>query len=200
LRTQYEDPNTITTNIMLELRKLGLPTEFSQSKIKQGWGEEVCATLSNLAQMALKAARWKWEAPVFLPEAEEEVAADEGEDEGADAMEVGAGGIGGDDEIEEEEFLEDEDEAFIDTDATKDVGGSGAPKTAGILESSTTHAEWKLELERVLPQLKVHIRADAKDWRNHLDMMRTNRADIEKALEATTVGAREKLLTGGHGH
>ena len=192
---QYEDPNTITTNIMLELRKLGLPTEFSQSKIKQGWGDEVCATLNNLARMALKAVRWKWEAPVFPPEAEEAAADDDGGDDAdAAAMEMDAQGLDDDEVEEEDDIFADDDEAFIDTDATKDLPSS---KAAGILESSTTHAEWKLELERVLPQLKVHIRADAKDWRNHLDLMRTNRTDIETALEATTVGRGGG--TGGRG-
>lgn len=35
-------------------------------------------------------------------------------------------------------------------------------KQDGILESTVDSAEWKLELERVLPQLKVTVHADNK--------------------------------------
>jgi len=37
-----------------------------------------------------------------------------------------------------------------------------ANKPENIMLSNTTAAEWKLELERVLPQLKVTIRTDNK--------------------------------------
>lgn len=38
----------------------------------------------------------------------------------------------------------------------------GSSKPENIMMSNTTTAEWKLELERVLPQLKVTIRTDNK--------------------------------------
>ena len=42
----------------------------------------------------------------------------------------------------------------------QDEGGSSKPEV--IMESNTDSAEWKLEVERVLPQLKLTIRADNK--------------------------------------
>ena len=62
-----------------------------------------------------------------------------------------------------------------------------ATERAEVLESKTTAAEWKIELERVLPQLKVHIRSDAKNWRSHLQQMQDNKKQIESALQDTTV-------------
>jgi estrogen-related receptor beta like 1 len=38
-----------------------------------------------------------------------------------------------------------------------------------MLESKVDASEWKLELERVAPQLRVTVVADGKDWRAHLD-------------------------------
>ena len=35
-------------------------------------------------------------------------------------------------------------------------------KPDSVLESTVDAAEWKLEVERVLPMLKVHIRSDNK--------------------------------------
>lgn len=39
-------------------------------------------------------------------------------------------------------------------------------KQEEILQSTTDAAEWNLEVERVLPQLKVTVRTDNKVWKN----------------------------------
>lgn len=51
---------------------------------------------------------------------------------------------------------------------------------------------WRLELEKVLPQLKVTIKSDSRDWRSHLEQMRTHRKGIEDVL-AHTKGQLDKL-------
>ncbi|KAG5444693.1 Intraflagellar transport protein 57 [Clonorchis sinensis] len=51
----------------------------------------------------------------------------------------------------------------------------------GVLESKTDPTDWQLEVERVLPQLRVTIRSDAKDWRSHLEEMRRYQSEIEIA-------------------
>lgn len=38
---------------------------------------------------------------------------------------------------------------------------------------------WRLELERVLPKLKIIIRTDPRDWRAHLEQMKTLQVQIE---------------------
>lgn len=42
----------------------------------------------------------------------------------------------------------------------QDIADSSKPDS--VMESTTDAAEWKLEVERVLPLLKVHIRTDNK--------------------------------------
>lgn len=44
---------------------------------------------------------------------------------------------------------------------------------------------WQLELERVLPQLKVTIKSDIRDWRSHIEQMRTHKKSIEDVLKTT---------------
>jgi estrogen-related receptor beta like 1 len=44
---------------------------------------------------------------------------------------------------------------------TKQLDGEGL-KPEKMMESNTDAAEWKLEVERVLPQLKVTLRTDNK--------------------------------------
>lgn len=41
-----------------------------------------------------------------------------------------------------------------------------------VKESTIDPAQWRLEIERVAPLLKVHIVVDHKDWRNHLEQMK----------------------------
>nr|VZI35394.1 unnamed protein product [Spirometra erinaceieuropaei] len=49
----------------------------------------------------------------------------------------------------------------------------------GILEPVIDRGDWQLEVERVLPQLRVAIRTEAKDWRSHLEQMTRHKAEIE---------------------
>ncbi|TGZ58123.1 hypothetical protein CRM22_009746 [Opisthorchis felineus] len=51
----------------------------------------------------------------------------------------------------------------------------------GVLESEADPTDWQLEVERVLPQLRVTIRSDSKDWRSHLEEMRRYQSEIEAA-------------------
>lgn len=44
---------------------------------------------------------------------------------------------------------------------------------------------WRLELERVLPQLKVVIRTDPRDWRAHLEQIKTLHKEIESVRTDT---------------
>lgn len=60
----------------------------------------------------------------------------------------------------DEEFGE--EESLLDLDALKNKKADSASKPENIMVSNTTAAEWKLELEKVLPQLKVTIRTDNK--------------------------------------
>ncbi|KAA3675878.1 intraflagellar transport protein 57 [Paragonimus westermani] len=56
---------------------------------------------------------------------------------------------------------------------------SGATSTAGVLEATVDPSDWQLEVERVLPQLRITIRGDTKDWRAHLEEMRRHQQDID---------------------
>ncbi len=56
-----------------------------------------------------------------------------------------------------------------------------------LTQSNTDAEEWKLEVERVAPQLKVTVRVDNRDWRTHLEQMHTYRSGIEEALVTTRV-------------
>ncbi|VDN11220.1 unnamed protein product [Dibothriocephalus latus] len=58
-------------------------------------------------------------------------------------------------------------------------GHYGASEMANILEPAIDRGDWQLEVERVLPQLRVAIRTEAKDWRSHLEQMTRHKTEIE---------------------
>uniref|UniRef100_A0A8C8YXM9 Intraflagellar transport protein 57 homolog n=1 Tax=Prolemur simus TaxID=1328070 RepID=A0A8C8YXM9_PROSS len=90
----------------------------------------------------------------------------------------------------------DNEENFIDLNVLKaqtyHLDMNESAKQEDILESTTDAAEWSLEVERVLPQLKVTIRTDNKDWRIHVDQMHQHKSGIESALKETK-GFLDKL-------
>lgn len=89
--------------------------------------------------------------------------------------------------VEEEQYAmpsEDEEEgesysgekpnvAFLNLNR-KGINGLG-----GDTNSSKDTELWRLELERVLPQLKVVIRTDPRDWRAHLEQIKSLHKELE---------------------
>ncbi|CAG9540491.1 unnamed protein product, partial [Cercopithifilaria johnstoni] len=55
----------------------------------------------------------------------------------------------------------------------------------GILHSNTDVNSWKLEVERVAPRLKVTFEQDSKDWRMHLEQMRSLQKTLAELLNTT---------------
>ena len=86
---------------------------------------------------------------------------------------------------------EEEDGAVLNLEDLKNLSIQGlnlqleVQKPDDILESTTNTEEWRLEMERVLPQLRVQINSDTRDCRNHLDQMHGYRRAIDDSLSDT---------------
>ncbi|KYO22515.1 intraflagellar transport 57-like protein [Alligator mississippiensis] len=183
---EYDDPNATISSILSALRSFGRSVDFPPSKLKAGSGEQACYVLDCLAEEALKYTGFSWKRPAYpMEELEEEAIAEDDAELTLNKLE---------EDIAEEES--DGEENFIDLNALKaqtyksDMNNS--TKQEEILESTTDAAEWNLEVERVLPQLKVTIRTDNKDWRIHIDQMHQHKDGIESALKETR-GYLDKL-------
>uniref|UniRef100_A0A8C1V7C2 Intraflagellar transport protein 57 homolog n=1 Tax=Cyprinus carpio TaxID=7962 RepID=A0A8C1V7C2_CYPCA len=188
---EYDDPNATVSNILSELRALGGQVDFPPSKLKSGSGEHVVYVLDQLVEKALKSKGFTWDRPMY-PSVEVEDECVQEDDAELTLSKV-------EEEMTEDEEYEEEDGLDLDT-----------LKTRTNQISDVDAAEWNLEVERVLPQLKVTIRTDNKDWRIHLDQMHQHqegintslqdakgclfklREDISKTLEK--VSSREKYL------
>ncbi|XP_014854603.1 PREDICTED: intraflagellar transport protein 57 homolog isoform X2 [Poecilia mexicana] len=176
---EYDEPNATVSNILAELRAFGVKVDFPPSKLKSGSGEFVCFVLDRLAEEALKNRGFTFRRPNYPAEnTEEESVMD-------DDAELTLSKV-------EEEMIEeadDEEENVMDLEALKlrnaHAEAEPSSKPDDILESTVDAAEWRLEVERVLPQLKVTIRTDHKDWRIHLDQMHQHRDGIKTSLKDT---------------
>ncbi|XP_050416006.1 intraflagellar transport protein 57 homolog [Patella vulgata] len=204
---EYDDPNATISSLLDEVRKFNYKIDFPPSKLKQGCGEQCLYVLSRLSDEAIKYTGFKWKKPVYPEEEVDEQHVVEDENEltlnTVDDTPMF-------DDVEED--FEEEDEPIMDLEGMKHLNRKNAESTKPeeILESNQDAADWKLEVERVMPQLKVTIRTDNKDWRVHLDQMHQHKDGIETSLTETKtyldklhdeisrtlekIGSREKYL------
>lgn len=176
---ESDDPNSTIAIILDHLRELNVQVEFPPNKLKQGSGEHAIYVLDNLADEALKIQKFQWkkvEIPPDEPDSEPDI-----EDDDAELIL---------EKVEEEMMAEcdDEDEDILHVDDITKLYGQNFNETQkpdDILESKTNREEWQLELERVLPQLKVTIKTDSRDWRSHIEQMKQLRGNIGTNLTGT---------------
>ncbi|XP_038859562.1 intraflagellar transport protein 57 homolog isoform X1 [Salvelinus namaycush] len=175
---EYDDPNATVSNILSQLRAFGGLVDFPPSKLKAGSGEHVCYVLDRLAEEALKERVFSWRRPNYPTEEMEEESVME------DDAELTLSKV--EDEMTEEPD-DYEEENVMDLEALKSRTNQSetrlSSKPDNILESNMDAAEWNLEVERVLPQLKVTIRTDHKDWRIHVDQMHQHKDGIKSSLK-----------------
>ncbi|KAK3758581.1 hypothetical protein RRG08_041232 [Elysia crispata] len=182
---EYDDPNATISSILDEVRKYGHPIDFPPSKLKQGWGEHAIYVLDRLSDEALRSINFSWMRPQYPEEEmdEEHVVEDDSEltlNEIEKSMAIGSS------DVEDA----DDDEPMLDLEGMKRLNQGKtfeSSKPEEILESTTDAADWRLEVERVMPQLKVTIRTDNKDWRVHLEQMHQHHTGIESSLTESRV-------------
>ena len=172
---QYDDPGTVTNNIILDLKNLGVTVNYPATKLKPGSGEAVIQVLLELSKQALSNSRFNFKAPV-IPDDD----ADEGDDE-EDDMEGQADLADVQQEISDEEDIAElvEDEEVVEKDEDRE-----------ILEAGIDPDEWEREVQRVSHKLKISKKLDVEDWRGHLEQtdrhartMKENIPQVRQKLE-----------------
>ncbi|XP_052806204.1 intraflagellar transport protein 57 homolog [Mya arenaria] len=179
---EYDDPNATISGIIAEVKKFNYSVDFPPSKLKQGAGEHCLYILDRLADEALKHTNFRWGKPEYPEEEmEEENIVEDDAELTLNKVEDNIFGAGGD----EDEF--EDDEPMMDLEGLRKLNQKNdeTSKPEEIMESTTDAADWKMEVERVLPQLKVTIRTDNKDWRVHVEQMHQHKDGIETSLTET---------------
>jgi len=197
---QFDDPNSSCTNILMELKNMGFATpSFPPSKLIKGHGDAVCNLLDAVVDLVLEKQGWRWQKAVYQPDGYVEDAEVDNTDINTDQQEDQLGMATGTAQEPEEE------EAYMDgrNEFPKEGKEAKEEEDAKPLHSQVDSAEWKLELERVGPQLRVTVLPDGKDWRAHLEQTHQHQETIIKALpesksqldkvEAEVASALEKI-------
>jgi estrogen-related receptor beta like 1 len=152
----------------------------------------VISVLVGLCDLVVERNYARWPRPKYLPDRYPE---EPDVDEAAFAEAGGEGARGGldgepatDDDSDEEELAYVAGSGGSALAGGPDTPGADAGKTAEeieetrAIESAVDAAEWKLELERVAPQLRVAAAADAKDWRSHLESAHKHQRQIARSF------------------
>ncbi|KAM3721332.1 Intraflagellar transport protein [Dirofilaria immitis] len=176
---EFNDPNGIILSILDALRSKNVPISFAPNKLKTGAGEHCLYVLDKLADLALVAEQFSWirADPMWEDDEETKLAVDQAE-------------------ITTEEFNEDEQinvAADDDSEIVMDLKAvsprinfdNDQQSLDGILHSDIDVDFWKLEVERVAPHLKITFEQDSKDWRMHLERMRSLQKSVTELLSTT---------------
>lgn len=193
---QWDDPNVVCSNIFAELKacQFATPT-FAPGKLKQAYGREVVGVLDGLCDLVIERNFTQWARPHYLPDNyPEEPDIDDDALDGGGMGVGGGGGLHGGDDIADDAVEDDDDE---EEEPYMIAGGGGLPGAAAktaeeledakAIESQVDAAEWKLELERVAPQLRVVSAADQKDWRSHLEAAHKHQDEITRTFPEVKV-------------
>ncbi|XP_054743498.1 intraflagellar transport protein 57 homolog [Anastrepha obliqua] len=185
---EFDDPNTVIAKIVQVLGEMDVPVDFPPNKLIRGAGPICLTVLDILATQATKVAQITYNRPHIAQE--DEVATDYLEDNAEIILEK----------------LEDEQNAALSDDSDMEVNSGGGfknlnwinrarrsernhnidlPDDDSAAEQFTDQQQWRQEFERVLPHLKVYVKADARDWRTHFSQIETLKASIEECSEDT---------------
>lgn len=63
--SKYDEPMTVSTNIVKECQKLNIPCEFQPLKLKSGSGDYVLLVLNELAGKAMKRKNFNFKKPSY---------------------------------------------------------------------------------------------------------------------------------------
>ncbi|XP_050440668.1 intraflagellar transport protein 57 homolog isoform X2 [Adelges cooleyi] len=175
---EYDDPNTTVNNILKHCTQLGLFTDIPINNLKQGFGKHVISILNGLAEKVFEKLNYSFKRPIFPVDKEEN---EELDNSNAELL------------------IEHIDEEMIWTDTSTDednmidindlstynrIKKQKSLKACDHLKASTTNKEeWSLEVEQVLPSLRVTIKLDSKDWRTSLQQIKENRHIMNTALK-----------------
>ena len=176
---EFDDPNSVIASILDQVRQLGIAVDFAPSKLKAGYGEHALFVLDTLCDAALQAVKFEWCVPV-PPREDTGLLQDEMEEDAEVDIEKVEEDMAG---VYSEE--EEADIVHIDTlgsaAAGREAGEAGTGRRGGILQTTgggEAAEQWRLEVERVTPQLRMTVKTEGRDWRSHLEQMHQYRDGI----------------------
>jgi len=164
---EFDDPNSTVANIMEALRRARITLDYSQAKLRAGYGEAVCVLLNLLCDNALAKEGFRMPTSMQYPDSvyPEEAPVDDDE--------VSA-------DIADTVAVVDDDDDDDDYQSSRAEAKKEETKETRIIESSINPNDWKVEVEKVAPLLKMRLEQDNKEWRTHLEHTMELQAAIQE--------------------
>lgn len=187
---EFNDPTVLVAKIMKLLQELDISTDFPSNKLMQGAGFICYYVLDCLATQALKINRAHLARPEIkadddikpeIIENTNEIILEKVEEEQNHLFHS-------DDDMDDD----DDDDNEIDIAGRMNLKSSGSTKLRDLSAGNQTKADrsslltgemWKMEMERALPQLKIVIKPDLKDWRARWEQMKQCRKHINSVSQ-----------------
>eukprot|EP01029_Cantina_marsupialis_P029627 TRINITY_DN781929_c0_g1_i1.p1 TRINITY_DN781929_c0_g1~~TRINITY_DN781929_c0_g1_i1.p1 ORF type:complete len:395 (-),score=125.01 TRINITY_DN781929_c0_g1_i1:224-1408(-) len=161
--SEYDDPTTTINKIILQLKNMSFEMDFPASKLRQGYGLEVCGVIDWLAEQSLNKIGFRFLPPVHF------------DDNQADEIQ--------DVEGEEIQFEDSESDSEDEMDAPESRPRvDSMDRSINIIEAGVDPLVWQAELEEVAPLLKVRVRMAGKEWRSHLDVYEQNNNKVNNEV------------------
>ena len=204
---KYDDPVTMATNLITEMKNLGIDCQVPPNKLRSGYGAPICTVLLQLVNKALEKKKFAFKKPKFE---------EKSKNEGGDAPDI-------EDEapdlINNEIDYGDNQNRDDETDTKKETRGKQEESTGEeILYSGTSSEDWQRELEKVSSKLKMDYDSISafgnSEWRSHIATIKENEekfvkeipdsravlenlsSEIDKSLEKIT--KKEEIISKNH--
>ena len=158
--TKYDDPVTMASNLLTQMKELGIECEVPPNQLRTGYGVPVCSVLLALVNFALSSKKFGFKRAAFdeFKKAKESAEID---DEPPDLIkaEIDYGEEAtGEEKKKEKETKEEEDDG------------------TNILFSGTDAEDWHRELEKVSNKLKIDYKSlnpnGNSEWRAHINKIK----------------------------
>ena len=205
---KYDDPVTLASNLLTEMKNVGIDCGVPPNKLRQGFGTPICIVLLSLVDKVIQKSGFSFKKPKLE---ENKKNGREGgleiEDEMPDLI---------NNEIDYGDDINGEEKKPATSNINKE--GEKPDDGTGIMFSGTTQEDWNRELEKVSMKLKLEygkINANGtSEWREHIQQIKQggekfnvvipeSRAvlenlstEIDKSLEK--IIKKEELLSKNH--
>ena len=175
---KYDDPVTMASNLLTEMKKIGIDCQVAPNLLRSGYGLPICTVLLLLVDKALEVKKFEF-VTSKIEESRKTNRNDtpEIEDEAPDLINI---------EIDYGDNLDAEKKDHhkqIDRQKEEEDNGTG------ILFSGTSNEEWQRELEKLSSQLRLDYDSmnsyGNSEWRTHIETIKKNEKSFNQEIPET---------------
>ena len=173
---KYDDPVTLASNLLTEMKNVGIDCGVPPNQLRQGYGTPICIVLLSLVDKVIQKIGFSFKKP-RLEERKGNSKEDglEIEDEMPDLIS---------NEIDYGDDINGDEKKVTNAKHTKD--NEQIDDGTGIMFSGTSQEDWQRELEKVSMKLKIEygkINANGtSEWREHIQQIKQGREKFNTAI------------------